>query len=131
MPTRKTAKMWLTRFFFDTSAVIELLAGNPKYAKYFKAPITITAFNLAEIYWAALSNLKKSDSELICERYSQFVAETSDEVVMKAVEFRSANHKKRPSYASCIGYIYAQENGMRFLTSDKQFKGMPDVEFVE
>lgn len=31
----------------------------------------------------------------------------------------------------CIGYVYAKENGLRFVTGDKEFEGMENVEFVK
>ena len=44
--------------------------------------------------------------------------------------FRFNESKLILSYADCIGYITAQIHNMKFLTGDKHFKGMKDVEFV-
>ena len=35
------------------------------------------------------------------------------------------------SIADCVGYIMAKELGIKFLTGDKKFKDLNDVEFVK
>ncbi len=37
-------------YFWDSYAIIELINGNPNYARYSNENIFITIFNLAEIY---------------------------------------------------------------------------------
>ena len=123
--------MELTKYFFDSYAVIELLSGNPNYAKYVNEPTTITIFNLAEIYWSALKNLKESDAEIVYARYSECVTEIPDEVLKKAMKFKKVNKKKRLSYADCIGYIYSIENGLIFVTGDQAFKYKEGVKFIK
>ena len=44
-------------FFFDSYAAIEIVKGNPKYGEYQDMLITITTFNLTEIYWHVLNQL--------------------------------------------------------------------------
>lgn len=31
----------------------------------------------------------------------------------------------------CVGYVVSQRLGMKFLTGDKEFRGLPNVEFVQ
>ncbi len=118
-------------YFWDTYAIIELLKGNPNYSKYFSEEVTITLFNLAEIYWSALNDLVLGDPDQIYNRYSQCVVEISDEVLKEAIKFRKANKKKNLSYTDCIDYIYALKKGMVFLTGDKEFQGIKNVEFAK
>ena len=47
------------------------------------------------------------------------------------MKFRLKNKKMDLSYADCIGYIYACENNLKFLTGDEKFKDMDNVEFVK
>ena len=120
-----------TEYFWDTYAIAELIHGNPNYAKYISEPVTITVFNLVEIYWIAINEYDEKKADIIYEKYCQCVVEFSDEILKKAVKFRKENKKKDLSYADCIGYIYALEKNMRFLTGDKEFEGMKNVEFVK
>ena len=51
--------------------------------------------------------------------------------IKNAMKFRLANKKKKLSYADCIGYQLAKEHGLKFLTGDKEFENLPNVEFVK
>lgn len=51
--------------------------------------------------------------------------------IKSAMEFRHANRKKNFSMVDCIGYQLARENNLIFLTGDKEFEGIENVEFVK
>ena len=44
--------------------------------------------------------------------------------------FRHKHAKTRFSYIDCLGYTYALENKSSFLTGDRAFKDMENVEIV-
>ena len=119
------------RYFFDSYAVIEFIDGNSAYSRFTQAPVIITIFNLAEIYWVALREYSEEDANNIYEKYSQCVVEISDDVLKNAIKFRKKHKKNDLSYADCIGYMYALKNNLRFLTGDKEFKNLKNVEFVK
>lgn len=117
--------------FFDSYAIIEIIKGNPNYARYTQEEVILTIFNLAEIYWAVLNDLGEKAAEEIYKQYKPGLIGVSDEILKKAMKFRKKYKKRNLSYTDCIGYIFALENGMKFLTGDKEFKSMPNVEFVQ
>lgn len=119
------------RYFFDTYAIIELIEGNRFYAKYSQAQVNITIFNLAEIYWVFLNKLDESEANELYDRYKDAVVDINDELLKEAIKFRKEHKKKDLSYADCIGYIYALKNNLKFLTGDKEFENMENVEFVK
>ena len=121
----------IKKYFFDTYAVIELVSGNSFYAKFINETPTITLFNLAEIYYSAINNLDEFKAEEIYEKYSCCVVHISDEILKEALKFRKKNKKRNLSYADCIGYIYALKNNLVFLTGDKEFENLENVEFVK
>lgn len=121
----------MVKYFFDSYAVIELIKGNPKYAKYLQEEITLTIFNLVEIYWSALNDLGEEAAENIYEKYKEGVAEINDETLKEAIKFRKKHKKQNLSYADCIGYTYALKNNLIFLTGDKEFESIENVEFVK
>jgi len=47
------------------------------------------------------------------------------------MKFRKKNKKRNLSYTDCIGYVYATENDLIFLTGDKEFENLENVEFVK
>ena len=119
------------KYFWDTYAIAESIHGNLNYDKFSQEPVIITIFNLAEIYWFALKHYNEKQSEEIYENYKDCVVEINDETLKKAIKFRKDHKKKDLSYADCIGYTYALENNLVFLTGDKEFENLPGVEFVK
>ncbi|MBS3171495.1 PIN domain-containing protein [Candidatus Woesearchaeota archaeon] len=123
--------MEIIKYFFDSYAIVEIVAGNQSYSKFINEPVTITIFNLAEIYWSAILNLEEKKAEEIYETYSACIKTISDEVLKEAIKFRKKHKNKDLSYTDCIGYIYALKNNMKFLTGDREFEAMENVEFIK
>lgn len=121
----------MVRFFWDSYAVAEFIAGNPKFARFSDEPVVLTIFNLAEVYWIALREYGEKIAEEIFEGYWVCVVDVDDETLREAVKFRKKVYgKKKISYADAVGYVYALRNGLLFLTGDKEFEGLSGVEFV-
>lgn len=118
-------------YFWDSYAIIELEKGNPNYLNYSSSPIIISIFNLAEIYYSFINDIDDKEADKLYEDYRSAVVEVPDDILKEAMEFKKQNKKKKLSYTDCIGYIYARQNGMRFLTGDKEFKDLENVEFVK
>lgn len=119
------------KYFWDTYAIIEFIDGNPNFDRFADEPIIITILNLAEIFWIALREYNEKMAEEIYEKYKICVAEIDDETLKEAIKFRKKVYKnKKISYADAIGYIYAIKNNLIFLTGDKEFKDLDNVEFV-
>ena len=57
--------------------------------------------------------------------------DVEDHILKEAIKFRKVNKKMDLSYTDCIGYVYALKNSLIFLTGDKEFKNMKNVEFVK
>lgn len=117
-------------YFFDSYAIIELLKENPAYYRFLNEKIVITNFNLVEIYWHFLLQ-NEQIAEQVFEKFKESVVDVPDKILKEAMKFRKSHKKKDLSYADCIGYIYALNNNMKFLTGDKEFEGLGNVEFVK
>jgi len=127
----KQEKDGIKKYFFDTYAVIEIVSGSPLYARFANEVPSITVFNLVEIYYSAINNLDEPKAEEIYEKYSGYVIRITDEILKEAMKFRKKNKKRDLSYADCVGYICAVKNNLIFLTGDKEFENLEDVEFVK
>jgi len=123
--------MGIKKFFWDSYAVIETIKGNSNYNPYINEEVIITIFNLTEIYFSALKDLGETVAEKIYQQYSPSVTEVPETVIKKAMKFKLKNKDKNLSYTDCIGYLYAIENDMIFLTGDKEFENLENVEFVK
>lgn len=121
------------KYFFDTFALIEILAKNPKYENYSIAPIEAgtTIFNIMELHFYYLKNFGAEEAERIYNLVSPLLISTDDDTIREANKFKLANLKKRFSFADCIGYITALRLNAKFVTGDYTFKCFENVEFVK
>lgn len=120
----------MVKYFFDSYAVIELVKGNPLYAKYANEVVVITLFNLVEIYWSFVNDYGEEKAKQLYENFKECVVPINDTIIQEAVKLRKENKKRNLSYADCIGYVYAIQNKLLFLTGDKEFENMLHVDFV-
>ena len=122
----------MIKYFYDTYAIIEYIKGNSKYKKYFREPIGITTkLNLMELYYALIDD--RDLAEDVFDSFSTVAVEIDDQQIKSAMVLRKRMKAKglNISYADAIGYSLALEKGIRFLTGDKEFKGLGNVEFVK
>ena len=119
-------------YYLDSYAMYSFLEGNEDLLPHFAKDGNITScFNIAELYYRLL--LKKGE-KLADEWTIPFLAVSINPkplTIKHAMKFRLMNKKKKLSYADCIGYQLAKEHNLMFLTGDKEFEGLPNVEFVK
>jgi len=118
-------------YFFDTYALVEIVKGNPRYAAFKHVKIAVTVFNLVELHYKVLRDFDKKIADRLLDEYKETLMEVDAETIKEASEFRLLHRRKDISFADAIGYIAARRAGLKFLTGDKQFKGMRGVEFVK
>jgi len=117
--------------FFDSFALIEIIKGNEEYKKYLnEIPIT-TKLNLMEVYYYLLREKDEQKAEFYYNFYLPSCVSIPDKIIKNAMKFKLKLKDKKLSYADCIGYIFALELGLKFLTGDYAFKELADVEFIK
>ena len=114
-------------FFFDTYAFFELIRKNAKYEPYKDANAITTQFNIAEFNYA-LQRDNKPYAETVTRHRAKSVVEITIDDIITAMTFRLQN--KKLSIPDVIGYTVAKRHGVKFLTGDKEFEQMKNVEFV-
>lgn len=117
-------------FFFDSYALIEIFEKNFRYEKYTKSNVVTSYFQVYEVYYSLIRNgYTKEEIKDFFVFLQSLCVDLDFDWIPKSVEFRR-NYKKRDlSYADCLGYIVARELGVKFLTGDKEFKNLSNVEF--
>jgi len=118
-------------FFADTYALLEIVYGNRKYKDYLSEKIITTRLNLMELYYALLRDHNEEKAEYYYNFFVSFCIAIDDSTIKKAMQFKLEHRKLGLSYMDCIGYVLASDKGIRFLTGDKAFKGLKNVEFVK
>lgn len=118
-------------FFCDTYALIEIAGGNQNYNKYTHGILVTSDFNLMELYYSLLKDYGKEVAERHFAEWAEFSVQISRDIIKKGMGVKLANKKEKLSYVDCIGYAYALETSISFLTGDSKFKNKIGVEFVK
>ena len=117
--------------FLDTFALVEIEEGNPKYLQYAEFDFVITALNLMEFHYYLLRTFGQASADEDATKLLKHVVNFDHAVMFEANKFRYKNKAKEVSTADCVGYIYALKSGLKFVTGDREFEGLPSVEFVK
>jgi len=112
-------------YFLDSYAIIEILEGNINYQKYSEISFITTKLNLFEVSLYLLRSKKPLD--FIKSAYGSTV-DFDENVILFAARFKISH--PGVSMADSIGYVVSISASHVFLTGDKAFKGLPNVEFV-
>lgn len=124
--------MGLKEYFFDSYALFELVYANPHYENYMKdISVMTTKLNLMELYYGLLRKHGKQLATICYDRFLPDVVDIDNDIIKEAMEFRLLQRKMKLSYVDSIGYIIAKRHGILFLTGDKAFEHLPNVEFVK
>ncbi len=118
-----------SRYLFDTYAIIEILKGNPNFSIYTDQEIVINNFIFAELCYN-LFRVKEPKSKEHTKNYSKFIQSVKPEWIEEAMEFRLKWKDRKVSITDCVGYVMAKKLGIKFLTGDKEFEDLDNVEFV-
>ena len=122
----------ISKFYFDTYALIEIYKGNPKFEKYREGiKIILNKLNLFELAYVLFKEGKKNDIKDAFQNYSKFNVDYDNVALAEAAEMKFKHLKERLSFIDCIGYILAKKNNAKFLTGDEKFRHKENVEFVK
>ena len=111
--------------------MLEIVKCNASYKKYLDDELYTTILNLYEFYYNVLKDHEEKVAMEMFYRFYGFMMGIEDEEIFLASSFKLQQRKQRISYVDALGYVIARNNNMRFLTGDKEFKDMPNVEFVK
>ena len=122
----------MIKYFYDSYAIIEFINGNEFYRKYFlKFQGITTLYNVMEVYYSVLKEEDEKKAKEVLMLLRPLVVHPKIEDVEDSMKFRLKHKEKRLSYADCLGYSLAKKHKIKFLTGDKEFKDIPNVEFVK
>ena len=117
-------------FVFDTYALIEIIKGNKNYLPYFNTRIIINNFIFAELCYILVRDGYPNVDKYL-DRYEKFIVSLSPKLIKEAMKFRYKNKNKNLSIPDCVSYFMAKNLGINFLTGDRQFESLENVEFVK
>jgi len=118
-------------YLFDTYALMEIMQSNSLYLTYVENfNMIINDFIFAEFCYNLFRENTKNAKDYIKEIVPAIVHVESG-IIEEAMEFRVEHKKQNLSMTDCISYIMSKNLGIKFLTGDKQFQNLENVEFVK
>ena len=122
----------MSRYFFDSYPIIELIMGNKKFDRFKDVRIVTSVLNMMEVYYFLLREFNKETAEYWMGALDvELVNVVRLDDAVEAVNFKFLHKKEKLSYVDCYGYVLACRYKMRFLTGDEKFRGKGNVEFVK
>lgn len=122
------------RYLFDTYALICLIQDRASYRRFAGSIIHTTQYNLIELYYSVLHDYGENKARNIYKKLKNCLVCVSDDMIFKAMAFRlkmKQNPKCNLSYVDCIGYQCAIALNIPFVTGDKEFRDIKNIEFVK
>lgn len=115
----------------DTYALVEIHDANPKFLHLLNDDIIITDFTMAEFYGLLYSRFDKLTADYWHRKFQTFCVSISHQLLIQAAMFKVDLKKQNVSFVDCVGYTFALENHYPFVTGDKEFEHMKNVEFIK
>ncbi len=118
-------------FCLDTYALAEIGNGNPKFIEFLNKQFVIADLTMAEYYSVLYRDNKEDKAIYWHSKLESFCKQVSRQILIKALKYRIDNKKEDLSIFDCVEYIFALENNLKFVTSDKAFKNKEGVLFIQ
>lgn len=120
-------------YFLDTYALIEYVKGNRKFVDFINNNhFCVSYFQLMELYYFTLRENGEELAEKHFEGFAKFKVYVSERTLKNAMKKRLEFQKtgKNISYVDAIGYQYAIDNNMKFITGDIEFRNEKGAHIV-
>lgn len=124
----------MASYYYDSYAIIEFLDKNQKYKEYFTEHQGIlTTLNLMEVSYSLQKHFGFESTATHLEPFLPYVVTFDLADIDAAMKLRLALEKKKLniSYIDALGYHLAKKYNVLFLTGDRHFKDLDNVEFVK
>ena len=118
-------------YCLDTYALIEIHNNNPNFLSILNKDFVITDLTMAEFYGIILREYNEKTANYLFRKFEAYLKQVEMTTLIKAVKFRYENKKQNLSFFDYVGYIFAVENNMKFVTGDKQFEERENVEYIK
>ncbi len=120
----------MVKYFLDTYALVEIVRGNPSYTKFLDKVLYTSLPHLYELYYNYLKDYGEEQAKTVFYRFFDYIVFIKAQHIFRAAQFKLKYKKSDISYVDALGYAIAEVEGMKFVTGDRAFKGIKNVEFV-
>lgn len=123
--------MGSSAYFLDSYALIESIKDNKNFKKFEETTNFTSIMNLLETHYRIVKSFGSKKADNIIEELKYILINVTIDDIKKASKFRNEHTKNKFSYIDCLGYIMAINRKLKFVTGDKEFKDLENVEFVK
>jgi predicted nucleic acid-binding protein len=116
---------------FDTYALVEIEKSSLAYKKFLDKNFVIPEPILAEFFYVLLKERDEKTANYWVNKLRPFSKTINLDIWIKSMNYRYENKKENLSIFDCIGYIFALENKIKFVTGDKAFKNRKNVIYIK
>jgi uncharacterized protein len=123
-----------TRYFYDSYAIMAYLSDNPDYRSYFEENDGIlTKLNLIEVSYRTMELHGEEAATQVVTLFAKYAIDFGPADILASTKLRLKLKKtgRNISYADALGYYLALKNKLKFLTGDKEFEDLDNVEFIK
>jgi predicted nucleic acid-binding protein len=123
-----------TIYFYDSYAVMAYLSDNPHYRRYFEENDGIlTKLHLIEVSYRTMELHGEEAATQVVTLFAKYVIDFGPADIVASTKLRLKLKKtgRNISYADALGYYLALKNKLKFLTGDREFEGLDNVEFIK
>ena len=113
----------------DTYALVEISEANPHFSAYLQEDIVVPDLILAEFYALLLRRFGKQTAQYWQRKIEPYAKSVALPILIEAMEFREGHRKENISFFDAVGYTYSLKNNCLFVTGDREFKNLKNVEF--
>ena len=118
-------------YFLDTYALIEIVKDNKNFERFKNTRNFTGHMNLLELHYMVSKEFGKRKADEIIDKTQSITINIEIKDIKEASKFRLIYIKNKFSYVDSLGYSMAFNRNMKFLTGDKEFKNLANVEFVK
>ncbi len=123
-----------SRYFYDSYAVMAYLSDNPNYRAFFEENDgVLTKLNLIEISYRTMELHGEEAAAQVAKLFAKYVVDFGVADIVGSMKLRLKLKRKgrNISYADAVGYYLALKNKLKFLTGDREFEDLENVEYVK
>jgi predicted nucleic acid-binding protein len=109
-------------------------SSHPAYKPYFEEHDgVLTKLNLLEVFYRSLEQHGSRAATEILETFSKYLVDFGLGDIVDAMKLRLELKRRGRdiSYADALGYFLSRKLEIKFLTGDRAFQGLSDVEYIE
>ena len=118
-------------YFLDSYALIEIAKENKNYEKFNQTNNITTLMNLLEVHNRIIKDFSEVIADSVIQKLKRMVIDFDLEDIKLASRTKAKFRSKKLSYIDCLGYAISLRRDLIFVTGDKEFKDMENVEFVK